>query len=441
MKKLEIIPTKEPKKSWKISVPGSKSYTNRALLTAALAKGTSTLTNVLKSDDTKVMIQALKDLGVTITQKGTTVKVKGVNGKFKKPKNKLYFENAGTAIRFMVSALAIQNFECVVTGNPRMKNRPIRHLVEALRQGGADIEYLGTEGFPPLLIKGGFKGGKIKTPGDVSSQYISSLLLISPYTKERTSITVNGVLASKPYVDMTIQVMRIFGVSKGKRIGYKKFIIDNKTKYQAAKYEVEADASSASYFFALAAIHGTKITVKNAKYRSAQGDIKFVKLLKKAGCKVTIGKDIGITVQGPEDGKELEALGDIDMNTMPDVALTMAIVAAFSKKKTRLMNIPNLRVKECDRILAMTRELNKVNCKARQMAEGIEVKSHPHKYKGAEIDTYDDHRIAMCFGVLGTKVPGIVICDPDCVSKTYPHFWEDMKKFGVEIKIKDSETL
>lgn len=442
MQKLHLTPlTGEPKKTFKISVPGSKSYSNRALLAAALAKGTTVLTNLLLSDDTKVMIQALKDLGVKVTQKGTTVTVKGSGGKFKKPKGKLFFGNAGTAIRFMTSALALQDFECVITGNPRMKNRPIRDLVNALRDGGAEIEYLGTEGYPPLLMKGGFKGGKIKVPGEVSSQFVSSLLLISPYTKELTDIVVDGVLASKPYVDMTIQVMKAFGATKGKRNGYKRFIIKNKVQYKGTKYEIEADASSASYFFALGALHGTEVTVKNAKYRSAQGDIKFVNLLEKAGCKVKKSDDMGITVQGPGLNKDgypaLKAIGDIDMNTMPDVALTMAIVAAFSTGKTRLLNIPNLRVKECDRILAMTQELNKVNCKARQMADGIEIKGHPHKYKGAEIETYDDHRIAMCFGVLGTLTQDVTILDPDCVSKTYPTFWKDLTKFGIKTELKE----
>jgi len=429
MKKFEISPLNlETKKKHKVRVPGSKSYTNRALLAAAMAKGTSVLTNVLFSDDTEVMIAALKELGVKITKKDNVLTIKGSGGKFKKPKGKLFFGNAGTAIRFMTSALAIQDFECVITGNPRMKNRPIRDLVNALRTGGAEIEYLGTEGYPPLLMKGGFKGGRIKVPGSVSSQFVSSLLLISPYTEKLTDIVVDGVLASKPYVDMTIQVMKSFGATKGKRTGYQRFIIKNKTSYKGTEYEIEADASSASYFFALAALHGTEIEVTNAKYKSAQGDIKFVNLLDKAGCKVTKDEKMGISVKGPE---KLKSIGNVDMNTMPDVALTMAIVSAFSIGKTRLTNIPNLRVKESDRILAMTQELNKVNCKARQMPDGIEVKGHPHKYHGAEIETYDDHRIAMCFGVLGTIVPGIQILDPDCVSKTYPNFWKDLGKLGI----------
>ncbi len=435
MKKLKIQPLRlkkaDKEKTFRVSVPGSKSYTNRALLTAALAKGKSKLTNVLFSDDTEVMITALKKLGVKISRKGSTLIVKGCNGKFKKPKGELYFGNAGTAIRFMAAALAIQDFECKITGSPRMKNRPIRPLVDALRQGGAKIEYLGTEGFPPIKIKGGFKGGRINVTGETSSQFISSLLLTSPYTQKLTDIVVKGHVASKPYIDVTIQVMRSFGVTKGKRVGYRRFVIKNGTSYNAIEYEIEADASSASYFFAFAAIHGIKIKVKNAKYTSAQGDIKLVNLLQKAGCKVT-KKDIGITVKGPE-GKP-KALGNVDMNSMPDVALTMAIVAAFSEGRTRLMNIPNLRVKECDRILAITSELIKINCKARQMAEGIEVKGHSHKYRGAEIDTYDDHRIAMCFGIVGTKVPGIIIRDPDCVSKTYPNFWKDLEKLGVQVK-------
>lgn len=433
MEKLKIHPVDKKKlaQSFEIAVPGSKSYANRALLTAALADGKSVLTNMLISDDTEVMIEALKDLGVKIKQKGTTVEIHGSGGRFKKPERKLYFENAGTAIRFMAAALAIQDFECWITGNPRMKNRPIKDLVDALRSGGAHIEYMGTEGYPPLLIKGGFKGGKIKVHGDISSQFVSSLLLVSPYTKEPTDIVIEGVLASKPYVDMTLKVMKDFGVSKGRRAGYQRFIIENKAKYHGRKYEIEADASSASYFFALGALHGTEVTVTNAKYKSEQGDIKFVNLLEKAGCHVKKDGDIGITVKGPEKLDDLKSIGDIDMNTMPDVALTMAIVAAFSKGRTRMKNIPNLRVKESDRILAMTQELNKINCKARQMLEGIEVKGHPHKYHGAEIETYDDHRIAMCFGILGTLIPGIIILEPGCVSKTYPNFWNDLKKIGI----------
>jgi len=437
VEKLKIYPVdkKNLKGRLEIAVPGSKSYANRALLTAALAEGKSVLTNMLISDDTAVMIQALKDLGIKIKQDGTTLQIHGGGGKFKMPKGKLYFENAGTAIRFMAAALAMQDFESIITGNPRMKNRPIKDLVDALRSGGAEIEYLGTEGYPPLLLKGGFKGGKIKVPGTISSQFVSSLLLISPYTKELTEIVIEGVLTSKPYVDMTLKVMKDFGVSKGKRAGYQRFIIDNKTHYKGTKYEIEADASSASYFFALGALHGIEVTVTNSKYHSAQGDIKLVNLLEKSGCHVNKDAKIGISVKGPEKLDNLKSIGDIDMNTMPDVALTMAIVAAFSKGRTRLKNIPNLRVKESDRILAMTQELMKVNCKARQMAEGIEVKGHPHKYHGAEIETYDDHRIAMCFGVFGTVIPGITILNPGCVSKTYPNFWKDLKKIGVETEI------
>lgn len=431
---------KDKKKTFKIAVPGSKSYTNRALLIASLAKGESVLTNVLHSDDTKVMIDALRELGVKITEEGTTLRIKGCNGKFKKPKKELYFGNAGTGVRFMASTLAIQNFECTITGNPRMLNRPIKGLVDALRQGGAEIEYLGTEGFPPLRIKGGFEGGKIQIPGNTSSQYVSSLLLISPYTKKPTDIVVGKNLVSKPYVDMTIEIMRAFNVTKGKRLKYQRFIISNKTSYRGTTYNIDADASSASYFFALGALHGTAVTITNAKYNSAQGDIKFVDLLKKAGCEVKIDKKEGITVKGPEkkdaEGRMLKSLGNVDMNAMPDVALTMAIISVFSKGKTRLKNIPNLRVKECDRILAMTSGLNRINCKARQMADGMEIKGHPHKCHGAEIETYDDHRVAMCFGVLGTLIPEIVILEPECVSKTYPNFWKDLKKFGVKTEKK-----
>ncbi|MDP4008615.1 MAG: 3-phosphoshikimate 1-carboxyvinyltransferase [Candidatus Peregrinibacteria bacterium] len=437
MEKLQMHPIDKNKipKHFEIAVPGSKSYANRALLTAALACGKSVLTNMLISDDTEVMIQALKELGIKIIQKGTTITVHGGCGKFKKPNGKLYFENAGTAIRFMAAALAMQDFECIITGNPRMKNRPIKDLVNALRSGGAKIEYLGTEDYPPLLIKGGFKGGKIKVPGEISSQFVSSLLLISPYTEKLTDVMIEGVLASKPYVDMTLKVMKDFGVSQGKRNGYQRFIINNKATYHGTNYEIEADASSASYFFALAALHGTEVTVTNAKYKSAQGDIKLVNLLEKSGCQIKKGETQGITVKGPEKLDDLKSIGDINMNTMPDVALTMAIVATFSKGRTRLKNIPNLRVKESDRILAMTQELNKVNCKARQMLDGIEVKGHPHKYHGAEIETYDDHRIAMCFGILGTVVPGITILNPDCVSKTYPDFWKDLEKFNVKTEL------
>ncbi len=412
-----------------IIVPGSKSFTNRALLAAALAQGKSTLHHVLISDDTKVMIEALKALGVKIVEKGDVLEVYGCKGVFKKPSKELYFENAGTAIRFMTGILALQKFESIVTGNARMKNRPIKDLVDALRQGGANIEYLGTEGYPPLLIKGGYKGGKVTIKGKESSQYVSSLLLASPYTAKPTDITIEDALASKPYIDMTLQTMKAFGVSKGSRSGYKRFIIANKTMYKSTDYHVEADASSASYFFALAALHHTAIRVANATYPSMQGDIKFIDLLAKAGCKVKVEKGKGVLVECPE---KLKLIGAIDMNTMPDVALTMAVIAAFTEGKTRLLNIPNLRVKECDRILAMTNELNKINCKARQMAAGIEIKGHPHKYHGAEIETYDDHRIAMCFALIGTVVPGIIIKDPECVSKTYPHFWDDLKAIGVK---------
>ncbi len=457
-----IVPAQQ-KPNFVTRVPSSKSYTNRALILAALAKGKSRIINPLDSDDTKVMLKALKELSIKtkrttelfnystnpktksqskILQKefkaNNVIEVTGSGGKFKRPAKTIFLGNAGTAVRFLTAALATQPFESRLTGNERMRERPIGDLIEALKVWGAEIE--SKTGCPPLKIQGPLKGGSTKVNGSISSQYLSALLIAAPYTQEKSEIIVKGRLTSLPYVKMTLDTIKKFGgvitAIKTKNKSYNKFNCAPH-KYRGSIYEVEGDASSASYPWAIAAVTGGSATVTNVPADSAQADLEFLKVLKKMGCKVDFGADgngktvnsgnanKGITVKGPA---KLKSLGGIDLNHMPDAAMTVAILCAFAKGKSRLTGLGNLRVKETDRLKALETELKKTGVKVRTGKDWIEIEggSPPHS---AEIETYDDHRMAMCFAVMGTKVPGIAIKKPQCVSKTYPDFFKDLKKW------------
>ncbi len=454
MKTYIVKPISQPfKKS--IKAPSSKSYTNRALLIASLAEGKSKITNCLLSDDTKVMIEALKQLGVKINQTGNDFEIEGTDG-FKSIEKRelstelnknsqlpactnsgrsdlttqLYLGNAGTAVRSLTAAMTLAPFDTIITGDKRMLERPISDLVNGLHQLGAQIKY--TPPCPPLLIhKNTLKGGTCKIPGNKSSQYFSAIMISGPYGKEEVTIEVIGDLVSKPYIDMTIQIIENFG---GKVINenYKKFTISNEHKFYAQNYEIEADAGSASYFFGIGAATANEITISNAKYDSLQGEIKFVDVLEKMGCKIrTENRELrtekGITVTG---SSQLSALETLDLNHMPDTAMTVAILCSLAKGKSILTGLQNLRIKETDRLKGLTTELKKVGVKVKELDDGLEIDGYPEKLHGAEIETYDDHRMAMCFAVLGTKIPGIVIKNPDCVNKTYPDFWKDLEKLS-----------
>jgi len=400
-----------------IEAPPSKSYTQRALIVAALAKGKSMIKNPLFSDDTMHMIGALKQFGAKIEKKGNNLAVIGTNDNLTQPKNKLFVGNAGTAMRFLTALASLSDGTSVITGDKRMQQRPIRDLLDALRQLGVRSE--SNDGFPPVKIYGGsFKGGDIKLKGNISSQYLSSLLMCAPYAKKDVAINILGKLTSKPYVDITLDVMKNFGADV-KNIKYKKFIIKNTKKYKARSYRIEGDASNASYFFAAAAVSKGRVMVKNLNSDTKQGDLRFVELLKSMGCGARKGKDF-IEVEG----HSLKGI-DVDMNDMPDAVPTLAVTSLFAEGTTTIRNVANLRLKETDRIRALAFELRKIGANVKEMNDGLEIKRK--RLQKAVIETYNDHRMAMSFAVVGLSISGIRIKNPNCVAKSFPDFWE---RFG-----------
>ncbi len=415
----EVIPLKQ-KLDLSLSLPGSKSVTNRAFLCAALASGKSRVYGSLKSDDSEVMLKALRQFGVGVRETKKFIEITGTGGKFKGGKVTVDLHNAGTATRFLTAISVLRAGETVITGNKRMQERPIADLVDALRQLGADIEYLNSEGYPSLRI-GGIKAVKslvVRMKGDKSSQYFSALLMLGPMLGKPLRIEVVGNLVSKPYIDTTIAVMKSFGV-KVKNNHYKSFEIESQ-QYKKSDYHVEGDASAATYFSALHFLHGGKLKFENLNYKKAiQGDVNFPEVLEmlKKGTSRTI-----------------------DMEAMPDAAMTLAVCAAFAKGKTKITGLSTLRIKETDRLSALKNELTKVGVKVKTTRDSITISKG--KFKPASIATYNDHRMAMCFAVLGTRVPGIVIEDPGCTEKTYPNFWEDFEKaYLVPIKLGQKNLL
>lgn len=399
-----------------VEAPPSKSYTNRALIVAALANGESIIKNPLFSDDTEYMASALEKFGVKIERKADAFVMHGTDGKLAKPKEKVFVGNAGTTMRFIASFAALSAGEAVITGDRRMQQRPISDLLDGLRQLGVKSE--SSNGFPPVKIYGGsFIGGKALLKGSVSSQYLSSIMMCAPYAKKGIEIIIEGELASKPYADITIDVMKSFGVA-AKNIDYSRFIISNKIKYKPKSYKVEGDASSASYFFAAAAITKGKIMVKNVNPYSIQGDIKFVELLEKMGCTIRKGKDF-IEVNGQE--RSLKGI-EVDMNGMPDAVPTLAVTSMFADSTTTIRNVPNLRFKETDRLRALASELRKIGANVEEMQDGLKIKRR--RLQKAVIETYNDHRMAMSFAIAGLAINGIRIKNPKCVSKSFPDFWE-----------------
>jgi 3-phosphoshikimate 1-carboxyvinyltransferase len=432
MQKAYINPSKL--KECTIHIPGSKSYTNRALIIASLADGKTVLQNPLFSDDTIYTIEALKKLGVRIERtKNDDLEVHGKGGVLNDPEETLFLGNAGTGIRFITALLSLAPFKSKITGNIRMQKRPIKDLITALRQLGVKIESVEKNGCPPIKIRGSvLKGGEIELSGSVSSQYLSALLMIAPYAQNDVTIKITDELVSKPYIDMTLQIMNDFGV-KVENKNYQEFIVKAGERYNSCDYKIEGDASSATYFFALSALHNVPIHVQNVYSDTSQADIHFLDVLEKMGCSIHQNEK-EIYVQTPD---KLKSLGEIDLNHMPDAAMTVAIVATFAEGKSVLKNIANLRVKECDRINALVTELKKVGVDCKELSDGIEINGDSSSLHGdALISTYRDHRMAMCFALLASKIPDIQIINPECTSKTYPNFFKDLEKTGLEIKIK-----
>ncbi|ALP63607.1 3-phosphoshikimate 1-carboxyvinyltransferase [Paraburkholderia caribensis] len=411
-----------------VRLPGSKSISNRVLLLAALSEGETTITNLLDSDDTRVMLDALEKLGVKVKRDGDTCVVTGTRGALPAARADLFLGNAGTAVRPLTAALAVNGGDYRIHGVPRMHERPIGDLVDGLRQIGAKIDYEENEGFPPLRIRPAqiSVDAPIRVRGDVSSQFLTALLMTLPLVKTEsgeTIVEVAGELISKPYIEITIALMARFGI-KVERFGWERFTIPNGVRYQSpGKIMVEGDASSASYFLAAGALGGGPLRVEGVGRASIQGDVGFATALMKMGANVTMGDDwIEVRGVGNDHGK-LDPI-DMDFNLIPDAAMTIAVAALFADGTSTLRNIASWRVKETDRIAAMATELRKVGAKVQEGEDFLVVTPPETLTPNAAIDTYDDHRMAMCFSLVSLGGVPVRINDPKCVGKTFPDYFE-----------------
>lgn len=408
-----------------IRLPGSKSLTNRALLLAALADGESRVQSILLADDTRLMIDALRSLGVPIRvnedQPGAVVS--GCGGRWPNAEANLFCGNAGTVIRFLTAACTIDQGHYRLDGVARMRERPIAELVNALVDLGAHIGYENRPGYCPLTIHAtGLRGGVIERRSTVSSQYVSALLMAGALAANDVFIGFNQPLPSRPYIAMTLDVMRAFGVDAAER-DMMRFVVPARQTYRAATYTVEPDASAASYFFAAAAVTGGRVTIESLGAASRQGDVGFVRVLEQMGC--AIEQDAcTTTVQGPTIGSLRGA--DVDLGDMPDVAQTLAVIAAFADSPTRIRNVGNLRIKETDRLAALVAELTAMHVDATADSDSITIRPGGQP-QAARIRTYNDHRMAMSFAVAGLRVDGTEIEDPGCVDKTFPAFFDVWK--------------
>jgi len=411
-----------------VNLPGSKSLSNRALLLAALAEGTTKITNLLESDDTRHMLNALKQLGVNyrLSEDKTECTIVGNGGPLKSENfEELFLGNAGTAMRPLCAALCLGKGSYLLTGEPRMKERPIGHLVDALREAGANINYIETEGYPPVKIDANMlTGGNVEIDGAISSQFLTAMLLASPMAKEDMTISIIGELVSKPYIDITLHIMKEFGVDVTND-NYEKFTIRGGQTYKAVNtFMVEGDASSASYFLAAAAIKGGTVKVTGIGKNSIQGDVRFVNVLEKMGAKVEWGDEyVSVTKD------KLHAI-DMDFNHIPDAAMTIATTALFAKGTTTLHNIYNWRVKETDRLFAMATELRKVGAEVEEGEDYLKI-IPPKQLRHAAIDTYDDHRMAMCFSLLALDPVSVTINEPECTAKTFPTYFKVLESISV----------
>ena len=405
-----------------VEVPGSKSLTQRALIAAALAEGGSTLIGPLASEDTAYTIGALRQMGIEVDDSDSAKwLVQGTGGKICESDQDVFLGNNGTATRFLTSVAALGHGRFRISGGERMAERPIGPLMAALQGWQVAIKSEAGNDCPPLLIDGdGLSGGRTVLPEGKSSQYLSSLLLVAPYAAQPAELEVQGQVLSRPYVEMTLAVMADFGIRVEAAPSLNYFRIPQGC-YQGTEYQIEGDASGASYFWAAAAVTGGIVTVANVPVPSLQGDAGLVALLARMGCNVSL-VDGGITVQG---GPQLQGI-EVDMGNMPDVAPTLAVVAAFAEGTTVINNIAHLRIKECDRLSAMVNELRKMGADVEEEPDRMIIHGQAGgtNLHGAEIETYEDHRIAMCFGVAGLKIPGVRITGEDCVVKSFPDFWQ-----------------
>lgn len=398
--------------------PGSKSLTNRALLAAALASGESRLSGALESDDTRLMRTCLGALGCRVERQAPHWRVAGLAGRLRAPATPLDAGNSGTTARFLTAAACLADGPVVIDGSARMRERPISELVDALRQLGADASVTGRCGCPPVrLAGGGLAGGKATLDASRSSQYVSALLLAAPCARHDVELRFrDGRLVSRPYVELTLELMRAFGAEAGWSADGALRVTAGRG-YRGRAYAIEPDASAAAYPFCAAAIAGGRVRVEGIARDSIQADLALLPILERMGCGVERGA-ASIEVRGPERG--LRGV-DVDMNALPDAVLALAVVALFAEGPTRIRNVANLRIKESDRLAALENELRKLGAEARATRDALEIVPGP--LRGAEIETYDDHRMAMSFALAGLRIPGVVIRDPECVSKTWPEYF------------------
>jgi 3-phosphoshikimate 1-carboxyvinyltransferase len=400
----------------RVVVPGSKSVTHRMFIAAALSDGVCTIQNALVSEDTQFTIKALKQMGIRIEENNSDVRIYGKNGLLEPCDAPIYIGNSGTSLRLLTGVAALGKGTYTLTGTSRLQERPIQDLLNALQQMGVKTRCLKNNGCPPIAITGTpIRADQVDINCQKSSQYLSALLLIAPLVHHGLEIRVTGPLVSRPYVDLTVALLKTFCIQI-EREGYKRFKVSGGQRYRAGKYVVEADCSQAAYFWSAAAITGSEIKVLDINDRSAQGDIRFLDILQKMGCRIFKEPD-GICVAGGP----LRAI-EADLVDMPDQVPTLAVMAAFAKGTTVIKNVAHLKSKESNRLMATVAELNKMGIEAACTDNTLVVKGGP--LQGCVVDTYNDHRIAMSFAIAGLKVHGVSIRNPDCVEKSFPNFWQ-----------------
>lgn len=402
-----------------VRVPGSKSLTQRALVIAALARDNSFISNPLISEDTNYLMEGLRILGAQIVSVSGGLYVNGTAGKLANTDRQIFLGNNGTALRFLTALVCLGQGQYILTGEKRLRERPVGALAEALKKMGAHITC--TSDCPPVTINAnGLAGGKISLRDVESSQYVSALLLCAPYTRQGIELTLRGRVSSVPYIDLTVAAMREFGIKIEKEKN--KYTVKRQNSYQGREYRVEGDASSASYFFLAAALLQRPIRVMGISRKSCQGDIHLLEILEKLGCHIEAREDwVEVTGNNLTEGDFI-----FDLNDMPDMVPTLAVLAAFRRGKTTITNVEHLRIKESDRLTAMAAELKRAGIKAEETAGGLIITGG--KMKPAKIQTYNDHRIAMSFAVAALAVTGIEITDKKCVDKSFPEFWEELGK-------------
>jgi 3-phosphoshikimate 1-carboxyvinyltransferase len=416
----EIIPLSSPIRI-DVSVPGSKSYTHRMLIAAALSDGRCVIENALDSEDTRLTCEALKRWGVAVEDDGKKLVVFGRKGQLAACQDSIYLGNSGTSMRLLTAVAALAEGKSVLTGTERLKARPIQDLIDGLIQLGVAARSLAGNGFPPVeIVGGGVNGGRAALNCSLSSQFLSALLLIGPYTREGIEIHVAHGPVSRPYIDITLDTMVRFGV-KSVREGYEKFKVPGGQCYRCGDYAVEPDCSQAGYFWAAAAITGSTVRVKGTSPHSRQGDIRLADILGGMGCTVTAHQD-GVAVKGAD----LAAV-DVDMGDIPDVVPTLAVVAAFARGRTVIRNVGHLKAKESNRLAAVCTELDKMGIDAGYEDQTLWVVGG--RPKAAAIDCHNDHRIAMSFAVAGLKTSEVTILDEACVQKSFPTFWDVFDEF------------